>query len=710
MPEEKPCILLCTLGISWAVIPEIFGWLAPNALDLYKNHPGRAALDELRAIHGLRAPDELWVCTTEGEKTQASLNNLAQWRRALPRPIPVRIWTAADTDQLATQEECQHMRELIFRATLLASERAGQLLLSLAGGRKTMSADLQTAGNTFGTHAMLHVVGPEPMPAELKAQLFTCPLPSELSGAVMPLFIGAAQRDESLDVSDEKGKTVCGHEYPLPLPEKGSVPIRWSLPEEGDTLFQQLQKRLRESRSLMGNFLSGIARDERHENWHTLYRLPPATINALRRTKLAPAHLQWLRNIPKAELHCHIGGCLSLEQQKEVARAIWNACCQAEQASALHHITPLLQQEQWSWDWPDTLKEGSATPAERACRSAALLLHASNEQLEHNLFGVTQPRVALKTKHPYGFAAYERPGELTGSAVLGHPAALAPYAAAIVQQTRADGVMYLELRGSPHKYRPENPIAFLYELRNALKKAGSAVRAEDFLDATLRIGFLWILDRRQPQSHAASIRQIQQAHQNPELAGFLLGLDLAGDETQTPPEKLAHAFTPAFEECLPITIHAGEGESAENIWQAAYHLHADRIGHGLTLADNEKLAARFRDRDICLELCPTSNREVIGFRDPDIPESAGCSTYPIRTLLDKGIPLTLCTDNPSISRTTLSDEYLAAARMAEGGLTQWEALSITRQGFLHAFLSAAERETLLKTADKKIFAYLANND
>ena len=65
-----------------------------------------------------------------------------------------------------------------------------------------------------------------------------------------------------------------------------------------------------------------------------------------------------------------------------------------------------------------------------------------------------------------------------------------------------------------------------------------------------------------------------------------------------------------------LAAGAGEGESPENIWQAAYHLHADRIGHGLTLTANPQLAARFRDRGICLELCPSSNREVVGFADP----------------------------------------------------------------------------------------------
>lgn len=92
----------------------------------------------------------------------------------------------------------------------------------------------------------------------------------------------------------------------------------------------------------------------------------------------------------------------------------------------------------------------------------------------------------------------------------------------------------------------------------------------------------------------------------------MLGLDLAGDEGTHNPADLASGFAPAFADCMPVTIHAGECEAAENIWQAAYHLHADRIGHGLTLAANPQLAARFRDRGICLTLCPSSNREVVG--------------------------------------------------------------------------------------------------
>lgn len=347
----------------------------------------------------------------------------------------------------------------------------------------------------------------------------------------------------------------------------------------------------------------------------------------------------------------------------------------------------------------------------RATCAAALLLDTPPDRLERQLYGATEPRVALKTRHPHGFAAYERPGELTGSAVLGHPAALAPYAQALVESARAEGLVYLELRGSPHKYRPDDPVGFLADLAAALRAAGAAT--PDAADAVNRlesepapplIGFIWILDRRADPAETGRIIE-SAACARERLGAFLLGLDLAGDEGQRTPDALAPHFEPAFRACLPITIHAGEGESADNIWQAAYQLHADRIGHGLTLADHPALAQRFRDRRILLELCPSSNREVIGYRDPQHPDSADEAVYPLAALMREGIPLTLCTDNPGISRTTLADEYLAAARMlGDTPLTRWQTLALIRQAFAHAFLPARLRDRLGKMIDRRVHA------
>ena len=705
-----PTVLLCTLGATWAVIPEVLGWLAPGVVDLYAHHPERARLDDLRTQHGLRAPSEVWVVTTEGRQTQQSLKRLRQWWYALESKFPLKIWTAAGADQLATQAECDHIRELTLRATLRAAEHCGphgQLILSLAGGRKTMSADLQTAGQWFGAATCLHVVGPEPLPAELTGRqsphddalpaLLSAPLPFALARNVMPLVATAGARSELLDVPLD-GHTVSTARFCLPNAPADGTPQPWQ--PDGRSLHADMARRQQASSQLLGNFLAQLAQTEHHENWRSLYRLPPATIQQLRSTPIGPEHLAWLQALPKADLHRHLGGCLSLDQQRNVAQAIWQVVSSQNRLQRLSDVRFLLSEEDvdWPWRWPAQLAAGEGPEAAqtRAERSAALLLHASPEQLQRNLYGSSQPRCALKTRHPQGFAAYERPGELSGSALLCHPAALAAYAKAVVDQARAEGLAYVELRGSPHKYRPTDPAAWLTEFRTALLAALGPV------ESVLRIGFIWILDRRQRHTLPTVVAQAVATHA--QLPGFLLGLDLAGDEGTHNPADLAPGFMPAFEACLPVTIHAGEGEAPENIWQAAYHLHADRIGHGLTLIQRPELAARFRDRGIALELCPSSNREVVGFADPAHPASTGLPTYPLRALMQAGLPATLCTDNPGISQTTLAHEYLAAARMTQGGLTQWEALALMRQAFVHAFLPSAERETLLKRCDERVFA------
>lgn len=754
-----PNILLCTLGASWAVIPEILGWLAPDTLDLYAHHQQRDVLDALRDSHALLPPDEIWVCSTEGSQTQKSLAYLHQWHQLvqsrLSRPLPLRVWTARGCDQLANQQECEHMRELTLRVCLLAKSHtgnSGQLLLSLAGGRKTMSADLQTAGNLFGAAASLHVVGAEPMPAALTGRLpehaqalpalLAAALPAELASAVMPLVASKGQYYELLDVA-VNGDTVQTQAYPLPLAQTDAA-VSWQ--GDGRSLYADIEQRQRSSVELMSNFISDYTQTPGYSNWRSLNRLPPAHITHLHHTRLQPQHLPWLRALPKSDLHRHIGGCLSLAQQKEVARAIHDATDRESWQQAVADVRPLLESTEWDWNWPKQLRQPQPQPQRhtesdtplhdnpnsnpnntqnsnryiRSQRTAAVLLHASEQQLQHNLWQVTQPRIALKTQHLHGFAAYERPGELSGSALLENPHAIAAYASALVAQAHSEGLTYAELRGSPHKYSSQ-PVQWLQNFRQALEKAGALVSnasAENHgnnnkdsssnssnnsssNDNTVRLGFIWIIDRRQPDTIRQTVEQAVRASKD--MPDFLLGLDMAGDEATHNPQQLAPHFMPAFEQCLAMTIHAGEGEAADSIWQAAYHLHADRIGHGLTLAQHPGLAQRFRNRGICLELCPSSNREVVGFYDPQYADSQNLPRYPLRDFIDSGLHLAICTDNPGISQTSIDQEYLTAARMTDGGLSLWEVLILIRQSFTHAFLPAAEKDQLLRQTDLRIF-------
>ncbi len=704
-PPSGKCIFLASLGASWAVIPEIMCWLDPTVVDLYANGTHRIDLDAARASAGLRVPDEAWICTTEGAQTRASVDKLLDWWRRVGQPMPLRIWSAAGTDQLADEGECLRVRELTLRLALAASELAGpagQLLVSLAGGRKTMSADMQDAGHMFGAVAMLHVVGPEPMPTELRKappDLFAIPLSTRLADAVAPMVVGAGTRSDLLDIEFDGNRVEARH-FPLPMAEPGTQ-LSWAPAASGDRLLHhELALRRRDSQRLWGNFIASVEKDEPHEAWASLFRLNPALLTRLQTERLDGGHQDWLRSLPKADLHRHVGGCLDIDAQREVAQYVWESLDGGQRDAAMACAQPLLEcAGDWPWAWPETLKRCGAPL--RTAATAALLSHASRAALERNLYAVTAPRVRLKDHPQGGFARYERPGELSGSAQLSHPAAIAPYARALVRQCGEEGLAYVELRGSPQKYRPQAPGEFLKDFESALLGAGARTRSSHSGEAGPRVGFIWIVDRRQRANVAQVVRAAVDAHAlSPE---FVLGLDLAGDEGTDAPAALAADFAPAFEACMRITIHAGEGESAENIWQAAYHLHADRIGHGLSLVDRPDLAQRFRDRGIALELCPTSNREVVGFHDPLHAQSAECPRYRLRDFMRAGLPLTICTDNPGISRTTLAEEFLCAARMAEDGLTVWETLAILRQGFVHAFLPGRERDRLRRNVEHRMF-------
>jgi adenosine deaminase len=564
-----------------------------------------------------------------------------------------------------------------------------------------MSADMQWAASLFGCQALLHVVGAEykNMPPALKdatPKLFTRAFDRDCCQAIMPLVTGQNQRSDLLDISMDDAAPVHSDRFPLPLAEPNQ-PLTW--PVENTSLQQELVAREQASSSLFGNYLLEISRNERHENWRSLYRLPPRRIEQLRSTMLTEQHRDWLLSLPKADLHRHLGGCLDLAAQRRVAQAIWQSLTPNEQSQALQNCQTLLDKSDWPWEWPDQLKNPDNIRI-RSHNSAALLLHASDAQLQYNLWQATEPRFALKDHH-YKFPAYERPGELTGSALLSHPASIKPYAEAIVQQAIDEGLAYVELRGSPQKYG--DGLGFLQQFHQALTDALASLPT----DNKPQFRFIIIADRRDDEAKLQQTIKLA-VDAKLQLPGFVVGLDMAGDEQHTQPEQIAHLFTPAFEHCLPITIHAGEGEQAESIWQAAYHLHADRIGHGLTLNDNNNLAQRFRDRNICLELCPSSNREVVGFYDPRYPASQNCpQRYPLLELWQKGLPLTLCTDNPGISRTTLTDEYLTAAAMTDNRLSLWDVLAMVKQGFVHSFLSGNDKEILLKQVDVQLYQLIS---
>ncbi len=686
-------ILVCTLGTTWAVIPEVLGFLAPSRIPLLRNHPRRIQLDQVLEKNGLSEPGEVRVVTTGGKETAAPVEKLRSWWRLTCPDLPLRILLLEGPGESDDAVECRRMRELIFRAVLASTSTMQPVTLSLAGGRKTMSADLQLAGSLFGCRALVHVITPVQLPDELSKptpESFSLALSAGTAGFVTPVLIGSGYRREFLDV-DRLGKgPVVTEAFPLPLPEPDGTPCPFSPGDEGPWLADEITVREEEASRLLGNYIASISLQEMHENWRSLYRLPPAVIEKLRKTVLGPADRPFINSLPKADLHLHLGGCLSLASQKRVGEMVVSCLGPREKDAVRGLLGELLDEAAWSLDLKSRLRKAPNPGA----LAALLLSELGLEDLEKRLFSLSEPRRALKER---GFSWYELPGELAGSTLLSHEAAIEPYATEALREARATGCRYIELRGSPNKYLGGDGKRFLRLFHRALERART-----DFPDVTVR--FNVIADRRDEERIEGIIEMALGTRE--ELGDFVSGIDLAGDEQRGNPEELAPRFHTAFERCIPVTIHAGEGERADNIWKAAYHLHADRIGHGLTLAERPQLAERFRERRICLEMCPTSNLEVVGFRDPADEHTHHHAPYPLRQLLDMGLLVTLCTDNPGISRTALTDEFVTASRLS-GGLTLWNALTLIKHGFEYSFLGTNERGRLMKEADARIFEILS---
>jgi adenosine deaminase len=178
----------------------------------------------------------------------------------------------------------------------------------------------------------------------------------------------------------------------------------------------------------------------------------------------------------------------------------------------------------------------------------------------------------------------------------------------------------------------------------------------------------WVISSTKEASkkHGVTVRLIasMNRHESTELAeqvvwlavehidDGLVAIDLAGNEAEFKTEPFYGVVKEARQSGLHVTIHAGEWGPATNVKEAIEQLGAERIGHGVRVLEDETTVALARERGTAFEVCVTSNYQsgVIGSLD----------THPLMKMLEAGLNVTINTDDPSISRITLSHEYYTA--------------------------------------------------
>ncbi len=247
--------------------------------------------------------------------------------------------------------------------------------------------------------------------------------------------------------------------------------------------------------------------------------------------------------------------------------------------------------------------------------------------------------------------------------------ALERITAELIETKAADNVRYVEIRWGP-----------LLHVAHGLSLAdGIAAVCAGARDAGTRTGTMVRLIATALRSHDPE-RNVELAETASRfLSEGLTGWDLAGPEEAFPdPLDHARAFEAARAGGLRITIHAGEWGGATQV-RRALAVNPERIAHGPGAIDDPALCAELRSWDVTLDLCPHSNWQA-GI----VPSVA---THPLARLHRLGVPVTLNTDDTTVSDLTLSEEYIAAVE--EIGLTLPELWAIDRRALDVAFADEA---------------------
>lgn len=250
-----------------------------------------------------------------------------------------------------------------------------------------------------------------------------------------------------------------------------------------------------------------------------------------------------------------------------------------------------------------------------------------------------------------------------------------------------DNIRYLELRFNPVALALNQGFSF-EEVTDWVILAADQAQAE----YSIQVRLIVQMNRHEPQ-YARQLTEIAADRQD----RGIVAIDIAGDETNYPITEFIEVFRWAKKQGLHITAHAAEAGPPHHVREAIEELGAERIGHGVRSREDVSIVDMLKQRHMVLEMCPTSNLQT-GI----IPK---LGMHPLFAFHQLGIPVTINTDDPSISNTTLTDEFLVATRGI--GVPFRVLPQMILNAAKAAFLPEAERARLVDWFDKALKKSLA---
>jgi aminodeoxyfutalosine deaminase len=246
----------------------------------------------------------------------------------------------------------------------------------------------------------------------------------------------------------------------------------------------------------------------------------------------------------------------------------------------------------------------------------------------------------------------------------------------MMQRLHDQGVVHAEVYisvGVIYMWRNFDPRAF-EPIFAALERARE--RAVRELDLSL----YWIFDAVRHFSVEEADRVFRKAAELRPHYPSIVGIGLGGDERRTGSEPFRAFYSEAARAGLRLTNHAGETTGPEAIWEAL-SIGSERIGHALSAIQDNKLLDELKLRNTALELNPTSNVRT--------GVCASFAAHPLRKYFDRGLLVTLNSDDPALFGSDLANEFLLAH--TEQNFTRDELRQLAANSIQASFLPEAEK-------------------
>jgi adenosine deaminase len=265
------------------------------------------------------------------------------------------------------------------------------------------------------------------------------------------------------------------------------------------------------------------------------------------------------------------------------------------------------------------------------------------------------------------------------TSVMQTPEALERIAFELVEDAARENVWYMEVRYAPilSTKRGLSPRQVVNAIERGLR------RGQETFPRTRAHQIICGLRHFEPER---AVRMAALAVEYKDRG--VLAFDLAGAEKDNPAKRFRDAFYLVRHANLNVTVHAGEAYGPESIHQALHWAGAHRIGHGVRLREDPDLVEYVRDHRIPLEMCPTSNVQTGAVPSIDL--------HPIREYFDRGLRVTVNTDNRLMSNTTMTNELALCCEHL--GFDLEEIKKLILNGFKSAFLRYPERKALIAEA------------